>query len=73
MSLTKLPPEDQFELFTLQDFRGLLDLEVFADEDGDGYYATAVEYGREFPALPSKAGDSKNAPDWATHVAWFNR
>lgn len=45
----------------------------FVDSDGQGYWATVREMDRHAPVCPSQIVRGAKQPDWATHVAWFNR
>ena len=60
------------DLFTIADFRQCVDIGLFIDEDGSGYYSDGVLYGDKDVAKPSEIGNGIINPS-ATHVIWFNK
>lgn len=55
------------DLITIEEFKQCVQCGAFIPYDGDGCYATET-----------RMDDDSNvwmddAPDWATHVMWFNR
>jgi hypothetical protein len=63
-----VPVPDYGELMPLANFRKACDEGWLISYDGSGHYATAHEMDRD-----SDVWDGSSAPEWATHVAWFNR
>lgn len=54
------------DLFTVAEFANDVKHGMFIPDDGSGYWATATQMSRLSVWRHEK-------PDWATHVAWFNK
>jgi hypothetical protein len=65
--IMNLTPHDGGDLFTVEEFAANVEAGGFIRSDGDGYWATAEGYSWDHSVW------STPKPDWATHVAWFNR
>jgi len=62
------PIPDYADMFVLDDWRSAVKESSFIPYDGSGYYATETEMDPK-----SDVWDGTPAPEWATHVAWFNK
>lgn len=61
-----LPHEDDGEVWSLEDWQDLLDLDIVSPDYGTGYQATELGYDRTLDAFAEKAED-------CTHIVWFNK
>ena len=60
------------DIFTLEEFYELVQIGMFTNNDGEGYYGYELMYLRDAPAIPSKIlRDGLDAV--YTHVIWFNK
>ena len=60
-------------VYTLPNWLEAVNLGMFIDYDGFGYYATEKEES-SIMVIPSDViSSSFKSPDWATHVVWYNR
>lgn len=65
MATTNFEPlPDYGDLMTLAEFKQYLDDGSINSDDGTGYFATATQM--------SRLTAFGLAPEWATHVMWFN-
>lgn len=66
--LGRLEPHDTegSDVFTAEEFAGLRAVGAIIPDDGCGYWATADGFSDFHNCFGPK-------PEWATHVAWFNR
>lgn len=64
---------DLGDLFTIDKFTEMCEDTEVTDSDGHGYYATAERFCREAPIDCRYFTVLRDAPDWATHVVWFNK
>ena len=68
--LEPLPDPDYVDLYTVADWIECVRMGLFNDDDGSGCWAIADSMSRfsvwaaPGPYVP---------PEWATHVAWFNK
>jgi hypothetical protein len=60
------PIPDYARIMTVEEWVGGLESTAFTPDDGSGYWATEKIMDRNCDAFDKK-------PDWATHVAWFNK
>lgn len=68
-----LPAPEHVDLMPLDEFAALCNMGAFIDYDGTGYYATETEESNVL-AKPSYVCDPNTThPEWATHVAWYNK
>ena len=63
--MVKIP--EYCDLFTVEEFAYNVKLGAFIPSDGIGYWATETHEDDETNVFY----DSK--PEWATHVAWYNK
>jgi hypothetical protein len=61
------------DIIELEKFQSACKNGLFIDYDGDGHYATETGMDRTHRVCPSKVLAGEVAPEWATHVVWFNR
>lgn len=54
------------DLFSIKEWNNYIKSGAIAPDDGVGYWATEVYMNREAYAFDQR-------PEWATHVAWFNK
>lgn len=54
------------ELFTLEEFVSSVKYGAITSDDGIGYWATETHEDTKLDCWSPK-------PDWATHVAWYNK
>jgi len=66
LNMEPIPDSNEGDFLTKNEFQGYLDMGVITPYDGSGYWAT--ESG--FSCAHNCFGP---CPDWATHVAWFNK
>ena len=64
---------DYGDLIPLDEFKGACDCGAFIDYDGFGHYATKHQMDGDYEVRPSNVVKGEVAPEWATHVMWFNR
>jgi hypothetical protein len=61
-----IPIREYTELFTIKEFAEDVKLGCLIPYDGDGYWATETQQSHLCVWDTPK-------PEWATHVAWYNR
>ena len=66
-------PTTYGDLMTLSQFQEAVKSACFIDYDGYGYYATEHEMDESHVVSPSHVFRGEKAPEWVTHVMWFNR
>jgi hypothetical protein len=70
------PLQEDDDLFTISDFMEDVNEFMITPDDGMGFWATETEreYGwdAQINVYGLKIGKVK-PPEWATHVAWFNK
>ncbi len=69
MNVVSEPMPPYGDLFTREEFSERVRLGLFINYDGTGYFATKDGMNRANRVDCSKL----EFPEWATHVAWFNR
>jgi hypothetical protein len=55
------------DLMTCEEFLDAVKLGSYNADDGTGYFATSTQMDTLLEVFTDKK------PDWATHVAWFNK
>lgn len=58
--------EEDGSMFTKEDWADIVRDGACAPDDGSGYWADINEYDTNYDAFGP-------APEWATHVAWYNK
>lgn len=56
------------DVYTLEDFLGCVKVGAFIPDDGVGYFGTESHYSWE-----AYVWSTKEVPEGATHVHWFNK
>lgn len=70
--LIPIPPPEEVQLLTRDEFFWHVKEGFYCDDDGSGYYANETGYDRERMARPSDFIRGVVDTSW-THVAWFNK
>lgn len=66
--MMNMQPHDDFgDVFTFEEFKACVDCGAFISDDGSGYYATELEHS------DISVWSDAPVPEWATHVAWYNK
>jgi hypothetical protein len=63
-------PENEDDVYTIEEFKALCDNNMFIDYDGYGYPVKDSMADSSIIIIPS---DLRNIPKDATHIVWFNR
>lgn len=65
--MNNLTPHDEYcDLFTASEFVDLNKAGAILPYDGSGYWATESGFSYDHDCFKAK-------PDWATHIAWYNK
>jgi len=68
--IPELEPEDEDEVYTVQEFKELVENGALIDYDGYGY---AVKNGKANPNIQIWPSEIEDIPEDATHIVWYNR
>lgn len=63
-------PEDEDDVYTIEEFRQLVESRMFVDYDGFG---EPVRDGKSDPSICIKPSRLDQIPSDATHIVWYNR
>lgn len=62
-----IPPPDEGEHMTIEEFLNSVKMKAYTPDDGIGFFATATHESDLQVWCPDLA------PSWATHVVWYNK
>lgn len=63
-------PDDEDDVYTIEEFKNLCEHKMFIDYDGFGYPVREKRADKKIIVKPSQI---TNIPHDATHVVWFNK
>ena len=63
-------PQDEDDVYTVDEFRRYCQTDLFTDYDGSGHPVRERLANRKIDVWPSKLN---RIPDDATHIVWYNR
>ena len=65
---------DKFvDLYTLDEFKGMIKIGAFIPDDGCGYFGTESHYSFDYEVWSIMLDKMQTRPEGATHIHWYNK